>query len=150
MRFPRTVTTAASLIASLACTGGPDREIVVTADNQAKVWIDEALRGEVLDWRQPLRIELAADEMPKVVAVEAHNIDSAAGLIGAMLYVKKDPAVEQPANWLCSREPANGWQRASSVWWRIRSGAKRWRRRRAASVGRTPRSGSPTNVSAGC
>lgn len=110
MRFPRTVTTAASLIASLACTGGPDREFVITADNQAKVWIDETPRGEVLDWRQPLRIELAADDMPKVVAVEAHNIDSAAGLIGAMLYLKKDPAVEQPANWLCSREPANGWQ----------------------------------------
>ena len=110
MRFLRLLTTAACLIAALACVGSPDRVFVITADNQAKVWIDEASHGEVLDWRKPLRIELAADEMPKVIAVEAHNIDSVAGLIGAMMYMGEEPALEQPASWLCSREPVTGWQ----------------------------------------
>jgi len=110
MRFPRTWTVAACLIASLACTGKPGREFVITADNQAKVWIDDAPRGEVLDWRQPLRIELAAGETPKVVAVEAHNIDGGAGLIGALLDLGKDPPVEQPATWLCNPEAVTGWQ----------------------------------------
>jgi len=111
MRFLRTLTTAAGLIASLACAGAPDREFVITVDNQAKVWIDGALRGEVVDWRQPLRVELAVDETPKVIAVEAHNIDGGAGLVGAMMYRAQEPAVEQPASWLCSREePATGWQ----------------------------------------
>ncbi len=110
MRFPRTLTTAACLIGSLACAAAPDRVLVITADNQVKVWIDEAPRGEVVDWRKPLRIEFAADETPKVIAVEAHNIDGAAGLIGAMMYMAKEPALEQPANWLCSGEEVTGWQ----------------------------------------
>jgi hypothetical protein len=102
-----------STAVALGCVSEPDRQLVMTADNEAKVWIGDALQGEIRDWQRPLTLDLSPKQAKAVIAVEAHNVGGAAGLVGAVKYRDADSqVVEQPVNWVCSPQPETGWQRS--------------------------------------
>jgi alpha-L-rhamnosidase len=97
---------------ALGCGGEPSRQFVITADNEAKVWIEEVLRGEIQDWQRPLTIELSPEQKDAVIAVEAHNRGGVAGLVAGVTYRDAEgQPVEQLVDWVCSSQPQDDWQR---------------------------------------
>jgi putative heme-binding domain-containing protein len=98
--------------------GVDEAALELTADNAYTVWVNGVKVGEGSEWKRVDRYDVKKHMVrgENVIAVEARNEGSAAGLIVKLTYVPKGTTVKtlvSDGDWKASKSAAAGWQKVA-------------------------------------